>query len=176
MLDDDDGGEGEGGGPTPVSKYILPGDPISGTLCISANVRSFVSSSKQDELMKLISKYPNTAVICLQELWDLVGPYPIIPGFQPLVCKTRQGKGGGGVGIYVRENIDFKTISSPFLESKLETIAIDLYLNKHKMTRLINLYIPPGVKLEDTLSHLDLLPVKKNNCFLVGDFNLNQYN
>ena len=140
VSDDDDGGEGEGGGPNPISEYILPGTRIDGTLCISANVRSF-SNSKPDELKLLISYYPNAAVICLQELWDVMAPFPVIPGFQPLVCKTRQGKGGGGIGFYVRENIDFKLIDSPFIESRFESMTLDLYINRHKVTRICNLYI-----------------------------------
>ena len=175
VSDDDDGGEGDGGGLNPISEYLSPGGNINGTICINCNVRSF-TSNKQDEVYKLISKYPNAAVICLQELWELQMPFPVIPGFQPLVCKTRNNKGGGGVGFYVRENIDFKLIDSPFLECKLETIAIDLTLCKYKTTRIINIYVPPEVKLYETLSHLELLPVKRNNCFVLGDFNHNQLN
>ena len=47
---------------------------------------------------------------------------------------------------------------------------------KHKVTRICNLYIPPDVKLHETLPQLDLLPLKRNNCYVMGDFNHNQLN
>ena len=173
-TDDDNGGEEKGGGP--ISPYLLPGEEISGTICLSANVRSLNSGSKVDELKNFIASYQNAAVICLQEIYDLHGNIPSIPGFQPLICKNRRLKNGGGVGIYVRENLDVKIVDSPFLESRLETISIDVQMNKYKVIRIINVYIPPHVKLHETLSQLDTLPMKKTNCFVLGDLNHNQLN
>ena len=174
VLDDDNGGEGKGGGP--ISPYLLPGEEIFGTICLSLNIRSLNAGSKVDELKKFITSYQNAAVICLQEIYDLHGNIPTIPGFQPLICKNRKVKTGGGVGIYVRENMDVKLVKSPFLESRLETLSIDVQINKHRIIRIINVYIPPNVKLHEARSNLDLLPFKKSNCHIIGDFNLNQNN
>ena len=103
----------------------------------------------------------------------------VITEFKPKAKKEKppkKEKGGGGVGFYVREDIEFKIIDSPFYESRFETICVDVYLSKYKVTRLLNLYIPPGTKLHETLDLLDRLPLKKNNCFVFGDFNYNQRN
>ncbi len=52
----------------------------------------------------------------------------IIPGFQPIVCKTRANMRGGGVGFYVRDGLTFKLLDnlSPFEPKILESITIQL--------------------------------------------------
>ena len=174
MADGDNGGEEKGGGP--ISPYLLPGEEIRGTICLSQNVRSLNAGNKVDELKNFIASYANVDVICLQEIFDLHGNIPTIPGFQPLICKNRKMKNGGGVGVFVRENLEVKVVNSPFLESRLETLTIDVHINKFKVVRIINVYIPPSVKLHETCSQLDSLPIKNKNCHIVGDFNHNQLN
>jgi hypothetical protein len=94
----------------------------------SLNVRSLMSSHEQLSLLltNLIQNNVNLAVVALQEVWAV--PYPDlvnIPGFN-LILNSRSSSRGGGVGFYIKDNIDFKTLNnlSPFFEKEFESITI----------------------------------------------------
>ena len=59
------------------------------------------------QILELVNKNVQIDVIALQEVWEIRDPLSlIIPGFQPLVCKTRTNMRGGGIGFYVKEGIN----------------------------------------------------------------------
>ncbi len=48
-------------------------------------------------------------IVILQETWELKFPNLLtIPGFQKIVYRTRDKGRGGGVGIFVRDGLNFK--------------------------------------------------------------------
>ena len=169
-----DGDEGECGG-SHSSSYILPGEAVQQNFILSTNIRSLTSGNKLDALASLMDKYSNCIALCVQELWSLQG-IPEIPGFQKLYYKSRKGNRAGGVGIFIRNNFKYTILKSPFIENVFESISIEIQANAHKSYRLVNLYIPPSVKLQDTLPLISKLPINKRNTLVVGDFNYNLAN
>ena len=51
-------------------------------------------------------------IICLQETWNVIDNslFPL-NFYQPLLTNLRQGARGGGVGIYVKENLSYKLLN-----------------------------------------------------------------
>ena len=71
------------------------------SIFLSVNIQSLQSKFEQlkQQIIELRSKGLTIDVIALQEVWEVKYPEQLcIPGFQKLVCKTRSGMRGGGVG------------------------------------------------------------------------------
>jgi hypothetical protein len=49
-----------------------------------------------------------------------------LPGYKPLICKTRVGMRGGGVGFYIKNHINVQILSelSPFENKIIEALTI----------------------------------------------------
>ena len=62
-------------------------------------------------LLTLDRKKINIVAVMLQETWSIKYLNLInIPGYQNINCKLRTFSNGGGVGIFVKNGLDFKTI------------------------------------------------------------------
>ena len=84
--------------------------------------------SEFSELINLLnSKNCAPDVICVQELWQ-ISPYFIttLPGYHPMIFKLRNCTQGGGVGIHVKNHLNFKILPdfSIFVDRILGTIFI----------------------------------------------------
>ena len=116
-------------------------------LFISINIQSF--NAKLDRLTAFLSNLRKTNVsphvIALQEIFGGWGSSPPhIDGYHPLIFNTRLEAKGGGVGILVREDLNF-TINdqlSVFNERCFESICIDLLIGNSRFC-LVSLYKPP---------------------------------
>jgi hypothetical protein len=96
----------------------------------------------------------------------------ILPGFQPLVAKSRKIKGGGSVGFLVRAGLNYKLETGLFLEGEFESISISLYF-QGKDTVITNLYVPPGCSNENFLTYAKTLSFNESKFnILLGDFNI----
>ncbi len=76
----------------------------------------------------------------MQEIWEVkYKELVIIPGFKPIVCKTRTDMRGGGVGFYIRENLCCNVIEdlSPFTSKIFESITIKLTYPASKKSMLL---------------------------------------
>jgi hypothetical protein len=133
--------------------YNLPSilkDGVS-PIYLSVNIQSL--NSKFDELrmqiLELVNKNVQIDAIALQEVWEIRDPLSlIIPGFQPLVCKTRTNMRGGGIGFYVKEGINFKIMDnlSPFEPKIFEALTIQLfYPSTNKSVLLTSAYRSNGI-------------------------------
>jgi hypothetical protein len=81
-----------------------------------------------------MSKNSNITAIAFQEIWSVLYPELVnIDGFT-LVCKTRGGGRGGGVGFYLRSNIKYKIANelSIFLENEFESLTVETTINHKK--------------------------------------------
>ena len=94
-----------------------------------------------------------------------------------LVTKSRKNKAGGGVGIFIANNINFvkREELSTFKEGIFESICIEIQLcNKRFLIGVI--YRPPGNKIkefEETFEHFLLgINREKKQCYLMEDFNI----
>ena len=68
-----------------------------------------------------------------------------LPGYQPLVFKSRSNCKGGGVGFYIKEGIKFSWIDefSIFHEHVFESVCIEVEFSNRKIL-FISIYRPPG--------------------------------
>ena len=95
-----------------VAVESLGGKPDSNKLRIlTINIQSL--HSKFSDLKELVASLHETKcipdIICLQELWQFNDSTEFaLSGYKPLVYKLRRGSvQGGGVGIFVHNNLDF---------------------------------------------------------------------
>jgi exonuclease III len=85
-------------------------------------------------------------IIVLQETWEIKFPeLLIIPGFQKIVSRTREGMRGGGVGIYIRNGLNFnerKDLEN-YSQKTFENVTIEvLYPNRNII--ISNIYRSPN--------------------------------
>ena len=82
---------------------------------------------------------------------------------------------GGGLILYINENIPCKPLQEHIHLPKFEVIAIEFYQNNQKWL-LLGLYKPPNQKTSDFIQNLslvlDLFLKNYDNVTLIGDFNL----
>ena len=107
-------------------------DFVNTLTVFSLNIRSL--PNKINKLKNLLSnlEYP-PAIICLQEIWSVHGNLTI-EGYHPLEFFGRDADSqpnpncGGGVGIFVRNNIDFQpiTIKNSSIKGVLETVWVKI--------------------------------------------------
>ena len=111
-------------------------------------------------------------VICLQETWaNQKSTLPNIPNYAKPIFKNRTDKKGGGVAIYVKNNIPFKEIDLSSLNIKIEVCAIKIHL-ENKTIFLYNLYDNIFQNAENIEEYKLLFEqVDQNNSLIVGDFN-----
>ena len=94
-----------------------------------------------------------------------------------VVTESRKNKAGGGVGIFIANNIDFvkREELSTYKEGIFESICIEIqFSNKRILIGVI--YRPPGNKIkefEETFEEFLLgINREKKQCYLMGDFNI----
>jgi exonuclease III len=95
-------------------------------------------------ILELVANHVNIKVICLQEVWQV--PFPdlvSIPGFS-FINKQHKNNKGGGVGFYIKNDINYKILSnmSLIIEMKFESQTIELAINNKKCT-ISDFYRPP---------------------------------
>jgi hypothetical protein len=128
-------------------------------------------------------------VIAIQEIWDVRYPELIcIPGFKPLIYKKRRDMRGGGVGFFIKNNLNGKIVEnlSPFTNKIFESLTIELtYPSSHKTILLTSAYRSNGIianmtqaqqmeQFHDLFGSLifDLQQTKKES-FIFMDANIN---
>ncbi len=121
----------------------------------SLNVQSL--QSKHASLSQFIlecqtNKIP-LSILALQETWQIPHPDLVnIPGFN-LIHSQRKNNRGGGVGFYIKDNINFKTVKtlSPFIPYSFECLTIEIIL-KSKRTSISSIYRSPNPPPRTSLS------------------------
>jgi hypothetical protein len=160
-----------------IAKFKNSVEPIM----LSINIQSL--NSKYNALSAFVRNVVDAGtpidLIILQETWELRFPtHFIIPGFQGLAFRTRDRGRGGGVGIYVREGLNFK--ERPDLENyKLKTfenLVLEIqYPNKSYIVS--NIYRSPNPPSNCTIGeHLESF-VETLECHLarLSDCNCHTY-
>jgi len=156
---------------------------------LSINVQSI--NAKFSDLLDFLSNFSSDSyldVICLQELWQFPSNVEFkLPGYSPLVYKLRSNNvNGGGVGIYVKSNIEFSVepVLSIFHDRVFESIVIEI-TNQAGNKILVGSVYRPGTKhptlnfpeqneiFMDTLSNvLSNINDKNIRAYMLGDLNL----
>ena len=155
------------------------------TMCV--NVRSLVNPNNYNKLESLVfTLNPKPEIIAINETWEkpsTSGQHKNLHGYV-YISNPRIKNRGGGVGMYIKNNLIFSINSELTImdEKNFESIFITLHF-KHKSISCGTIYRPPcstKQSFEIFNKHLNhtLLTINKMNhkCFIMGDFNLNLLN
>jgi hypothetical protein len=128
-------------------------------------------------------------------VWKI--PYPDaldIPGYQRLIFKSRSRGNGGGVGLYIRENLNFNVITTnfdSFVDKIFESVTVEICYpvnNSVKKIFVSSVYRSPTAitGMTPTLQHdaflehlsllLDFLNETKCDSYVLLDANINLLN
>ena len=156
---------------------------------LSINLQSINAKfSELNELITLLSlKKSEPDIICVQELWQFPSDADFsLSGYHKLVYKLRRNHvQGGGVGIYIKSNLNFNVNvkSSIFVDRVFESILVDISI-KSKIITVGSIYRPsvnhPTLNSNQQFEQfLDLfnnllsdLSNSKNDIYLLGDYNI----
>ena len=146
---------------------LLSWDKNPSVFMIGINIQGLLA--KRDRLNSFIhslsEKFKPPDIICIQETWlsDNKHPYSL-DHYHPFVYSSRANSTGGGVGIFVRDNISFEINNalSLFVDRVYESISINIYLQSKKYT-IVNLYRPPTSPGLTCNQSLDLFLSNLNN-------------
>lgn len=158
-------------------------------LIMSLNIQSLASKFNEfsDLISHLSSIKKSPDIICLQELWQIIDPDLFdLDGYQPLKLNTRSNIRGGGVGIFVKNKFNCKTLDqlSIFNERIFESIFVEVSGPNGKKIVVGSIYRPgtqvPGLtfneqfnQFSDNFSNaLSNLSHKYESVFICGDLNL----
>ena len=91
------------------------------------------------------------------------------------IFRLDRNRFGGGLILYINENVPCKPLQEHVPLPNFEVIAIEFYQNNQKWL-LLGLYKPPNQKTSDFIQNLslilDLFLKNYDNVTLIGDFNL----
>jgi len=172
--------------PSYISKY----SNSKNLSCCTLNVQSL--PAKFNDLSDLISHMLFNAsapdVLCIQELWQIADPSLLsLPSYHNIVFKLRHITQGGGVGIYIKDHINFKVLDglSVFVDRIFESIFIEVSLPDSNKKILIGSVYRPGSAhptLSNTEQFTQFIEIFSNvlsdahskfeNVYIFGDFNL----
>jgi len=150
---------------------------------LSFNIQSL--NSKFNQFKELIYNLPKPPLaILLQETWNTDNEaFFTLDGFHNPLFKSRSGK-GGGVGIYIRSDLEYEAQLSPFHERVFESLSVNLTLKNQKKLFICNIYRPNTVPANLTASSqfelfidylnnlLDFINDNNLKSVIGGDFNL----
>ena len=170
--DEEDGGFAPGN--LTLSTYLDQKEvPKTNNLSIlSLNVRSM---NNKFQKIREITTDVSADILCIQETWgkNKITDYSIVGYHKPEINVRGETMNlGGGVGIWVKETIDYIVIKSPFTSKQIETQTV---LLQSLNTYLINVYRPFGDKhafVATLTNHISTLRGQGKNIIVVGDFNL----
>ena len=156
----------------------------------SQNIRSI--NNKIDDIQELLSEIETEkfsfSILLFQEIWAANNAQTTrLENYQDIILQTREGKRGGGLGIYLKQNLSYEIIDelSYILEGEFETQFIKVFFGKNKFKIIGNIYRIPGGNLNnfiewfgEKLTFLKTDPVLKKSDEIIfgGDFNANFLN
>lgn len=156
--------------PTYKSVYNVNGnEQVISLMCL--NVRSI--KNKLDDLKVLIDEIGHPDVLCLTETWlySSIEDQFHINGYN-VVFLSRDGERGGGVAIYISEDLSYaegRKIHNNYFILEVIIKAGPFSVN---VICVYNPHIDNAMKLFDDLEMLYSLHYK-SNLVIVGDFNIN---
>ena len=145
------------------------------------NIRSL--QNKVDELSTLLSTLNiKFSVVGITETWLQDSPLGVnIDGYN-FVYKNRRVRLGGGVGLYLSDNLDYKIRTDIYAneDEVMESLFVEI-IRPHERNIIVGLiYRPPNQNVNDFVTRMNnvLEKISRDNktCYLMGDFNLNLLN
>ena len=150
---------------------------------LNLNIRSLpnkVSELQELTLDTLTNDAFRFSILSLTEIWQIKNKNETnLEGYHPLEYREREGRKGGGIGIYIEEKYRYETIEEfSQIREDFESLVIKVFLNDNKFKIIINLYRIPNscIKtfiewLNNMLNKLKLL--NADEIIISGDFNIN---
>jgi hypothetical protein len=96
-------------------------------------------SAKYNDLRELFNFFNSNScspdVVCLQETWKIFdSAYFVLSGYSPLHVISRENRQGGGVGLYIKNGLQYQILKekSLFLEYVIESIVAEIILSCKK--------------------------------------------
>ncbi len=137
-------------------------------------------SNKFDNFCMFVSQMSNQPdIICLTESWFTCNDvYYSIPGYSFHNFPRMSGHRGGGIVMYIKQNIDVKLIALTYAPTTFEHAYLQLYIpSSNSNIHLLGIYRPPSTSKDEFLIELDellqALPNSPNDHVLfAGDFNI----
>ena len=156
---------------------LLPLNYDTGITLMHVNCRSLPKNFNSLQILVQYLDRPITA-IALTETWlkEYMTDLYDLPDYN-LVCNSRAKKAGGGVGLYINKNLEFKVRHDlSFMSADLESIFVEISQTKKNLI-VGSIYRPPNTdlsKFNNTfITILDKLEKEsKKSSFITGDFNL----
>lgn len=133
--------------------------------------------SKLEELRN-IAMVSKVDVMCLSESWlnETVNDDLLQIESYKIVRNDRVGRIGGGILVYLKNNLKFRVLEMSGRESETEYILLEAAINSEKILFGF-FYNPPNVDCSQLLSEkFSSLDYQYDNILLMGDFNTNMLN
>ena len=142
------------------------------------NNRSLIGNFDRFKSM-IAQSHKSFAVIGISEIWlnDQTFEIVKIPGYD-FVSDHRKHKSGGGTGLYLQENFEYKIRSDCIISDpdRMESLFVEIHVPNGKNIIVGTIYRPPNQILDIFLDKfsltLSIISKDNNNCYLMGDFNL----
>jgi len=167
-----------------ISNLICPCNSPFTVLSLNAQCLQSKLDSLKIYINNLIDSSVTFDAICVQETWinnDADCSLFKLDGYQ-LITKSKTCGKHGGLAIYLKDEISYRTLEVPFKHANLwECQILEIKLNRqNKKILLGNIYRPPrNLKenqekfLEDLEVLLEILDNISGTFILAGDFNIN---
>ena len=163
--------------------HILPELHNFSKALLFSNIRSLRQNfQKLRDWMDSLDKVSNAqkpAFLGLSEIWRPLNQHSHLLGYHPLIKKERDGShpnAGGGVGIFIRNDIEYSEIPIKSTDRVIEMNAVQL---PHLGYSILNCYRPPGnndLEKAIDLLHNAITTMRKihpkHNIIVGGDFNV----
>ena len=146
-------------------------------LLVHFNIRSINRNFDNLRLLLQNTNQKTCSVIGLTETWLNSNSHLFdLPGFE-FVCRNRQNRVGGGVGLYISNKFEFIIHEELNVTNDvLESLFVELVNPNGKNILIGVIYRPPRSNLDAFLTNMQNLvqnPILTNkDAFLMGDFNV----
>ena len=165
----------------------LINDPLSNETIsiIHLNIRSLNANLENFKNLLTESNYCFN-IICLSETWCTDEEFSNnsfyhIPNYEPIHCQRKTNKRGGGVLIYIRQNLNYKIRNDlTFSNSDNELLTVEIINENTKNLIVTCCYRPPSGNQNTINSQLTKVlqssTSENKNYIILGDFNINCFN
>jgi len=123
--------------------------------------------------------YTSFSVIGISETWlnDQNQDFAHLPGYN-FVSNHRNGKTGGGVGLFLQNNLEYKVLKDCYFSDPeiIESIFVEIMIPHGKNIIVGTIYRPPNHNLPGFLAKcnelISIISSANKHCYIMGDFNL----
>ena len=161
-----------------INDQFIPRSPNETFSLMHLNTKSLIGNFDKFEIL-LTNLRKSFSVIAITETWlnDLTSDLVNMPGYN-FVSNNRKSKIGGGVGLYLKNNLQYKicsecTYSNPDV---IEFLYVEINVSHGKNIIVGVIYRPPNQNTAVFIDDLNdiLINITRGNklCYIMGDFNL----